>query len=149
MRKVTKILFIALFITGVSTEAYAQKKEKKEKEAKPLVKPAAVGHAATDDYVNASFSLYQKNQEITKAFADPANNIDDIEGVKADLESQSKEATELIGKSSDVLTEAKSITPKTNSIKAVKAVNEATKALNETQKAIPGQLEQIKNQESK
>ena len=31
MKKITKILFIALFITGVSTEMYAQKAEKAEK----------------------------------------------------------------------------------------------------------------------
>ena len=151
MKKITRILFIALFITGVSTEAYAQKekKEKKKKEAKTLVKPDAVGHGATDDYVNSAFKLYKKNQQITKTLADPTNNTDDLGSVKSDLEAQSKEAAQLLGKSSAVLTEAKSITPKTNSIKAVKAVNEATKALNETQKAIPGQLEQIKNQESK
>ena len=108
-----------------------------------------MGHSATDDYVNASFNLYEKNQEITKTLANPTDNVNDLGSIKSDLETQSKEAAQLLGKSSDVLTEAKSITPKTNSLKAVKAVNEATKALNETQKAIPGQLEQIKNQESK
>ncbi len=151
MKKITRVLFIALFLTGVSTEVYAQKekKEKKAKETKTLEKPDAVGHAATDDYVNSAFNLYFKNQEVTKTLSDPANNMDDLGSVKSDLEAQSKEAAQLLGKSSDVITEAKSITPKTNSIKAVKAVNAATKALNETQKAIPGQLEQIKNQESK
>ena len=152
MKKITKILFIALFITGVSTEMYAQKAEKtekKEKEAKPLEKPAAVGHAATDDYVNSSFNLYKKNQEITKTLSDAANNAGDLTATKTDLENQSKEVAALLEKSSTVLTEAKTITPKTDSIKAVKAINLATKALNETQKAIPGQLEQIKNQEAK
>ena len=155
MKKITKILFIALFITGVSTEMYAQKAEKaektekKEKEAKPLEKPAAVGHAATDDYVNSSFNLYKKNQEITKTLSDAANNAGDLTATKTDLENQSKEVAALLEKSSTVLTEAKTITPKTDSIKAVKAINLATKALNETQKAIPGQLEQIKNQETK
>ena len=51
-----------------------------------------------------------------------------------------------LGKSKDVVAGAKSITPKTNSMKAVKAVNAGTKALNATQQAIPGQLEMIKNQ---
>jgi len=158
MKKITKILFIALFITGVSTEMYAQKAEKaekaektekKEKEAKPLEKPAAVGHAATDDFVTSSFNLYKKNQKITETLSDAANNAGDLTATKTDLENQSKEVAALLEKSSTVLTEAKTITPKTDSIKAVKAINLATKALNETQKAIPGQLEQIKNQETK
>jgi len=158
MKKITKILFIALFITGVSTEMYAQKAEKaekaektekKEKEAKPLEKPAAVGHAATDDFVTSSFNLYKKNQKIIETLSDAANNAGDLTATKTDLENQSKEVAALLEKSSTVLTEAKTITPKTDSIKAVKAINLATKALNETQKAIPGQLEQIKNQEAK
>ena len=53
-----------------------------------------------------------------------------------------------MGQSADVMKEAKTITPKTNSMKAVKAINAATKALNTTKENFPIQLEQIKNQQS-
>lgn len=152
MKRIIKILFITLIMSGLSTDVFAQKAEKKEKEdkeAKPLEKPAVVGHAATDDFVNSSFSLYNKNKKITETLSDAANNAGDLTATKTDLENQSKEVADLLEKSSTVLTEAKTITPKTDSIKAVKAINQGVKALNETQKAIPGQLEQIKNQESK
>ena len=69
--------------------------------------------------------------------------------IKADLEGQMKEITGLLGKSADVVKGAKSIPNKMDSGKAVKAINTGTKALNATQKAIPGQLEQIKAQDSK
>ena len=45
--------------------------------------------------------------------------------------------------------QAKEITPATDSMKAVKALNAGTKALNATQKAIPTQLESIKTQAGK
>jgi len=60
-----------------------------------------------------------------------------------------KKITRYLGKSSDVMKQAKEITPATDSMKAVKALNAGTKALNATQKAIPTQLESIKTQAGK
>jgi hypothetical protein len=139
---ITKVLMVALIITGVSVDTYAQKK-KKEKELK---RPEKVGHASTDDFVSSAFNLYEKNQEITKKLSDAAGNITDAGKIKDQLDGQMKEVTGLLGKSADVVKGAKSITPKTDSMKAVKAVNTATKALNKTKENIPGQLEQIKSQ---
>jgi hypothetical protein len=144
----TKILFVALLITGISADSFAQKKKKnkKEKAAKELKRPAKMGHAATDSYVTSAFDLYEKNQSITKKLSDATNNVGDAGKIKADLEGQMKEVTGLLGKSADVMKEAKTITPKTDSMKAVKALNAGTKALNATKEAIPGQLESIKTQ---
>lgn len=153
-RTLVKVLLVGLFIAGVSVDSFAQKekKEKKEKEQKTekaLVRPAKVGHAATDEYVTSAFDLYEKNQKISKKLSDVAGNADDMIAVKKDLEAQMEEVKGLLGKSTDVINGAKTITPKTDSIKAVKAANAGTKALNATQKAIPGQLEMIKNQSGK
>lgn len=148
---ITKVLFVTLLITGISFSSSAQKKEKKKKEktAKVLKRPAKVGHAATDSYVASAFNLYEKNQALTKKLADAKGNVADAGKIKTQLENQMKEVKGLLGKSADVVKQAKGITPKTNSMKAVKAVNTATKALNATQAAIPGQMEQIKNQSTK
>jgi|GEM_PF-1069492 len=150
LKTLSKVVFVTLLITGLSVDASAQKKGKgKAKgEAKELKRPAKVGHAETDAYVTSAFDLYEKNQKITVALSDAANNADKAGDVKADLEKQMEEVKGLLAKSKDVVAGAKSITPKTNSMKAVKAVNAATKALNATQAAIPGQLEQIKSQEA-
>lgn len=142
------MLFVALLITGVSVNASAQNK-KKEKAAKELKRPAKVGHTATDNYVTSAFNLYEKNQIIAKKLANASDNIADADKIKADLEKQNEEVKGLLSKSADVIKEAKTITPKTNSLKAVKAVNQGTKALKATQEAIPGQLEMIKKQSAK
>ena len=76
-------------------------------------------------------------------------NAADAGDMKKELEAQTSEAKDLIGKSADVIKEAKTITPKTDSMKAVKAINAGTKALKATQEAIPGQMEMIKNQSAK
>jgi len=149
LKTLSKVVFVTLLITGLSVDASAQKKgkkAKKEKAAKELKRPAAVGHASTDAYVTSAFDLYEKNQKITVALSDAANNADKAGDIKSDLDKQMEEVKGLLGKSKDVVSGAKSITPKTNSMKAVKAVNTATKALNATQAAIPGQLEMIKSQ---
>lgn len=149
LKTLSKVVFVTLLITGLSIDASAQKKEKKakkEKAAKELKRPEKVGHAETDAYVTSAFDLYEKNQEISKTLADAKGNADKAAQVKSDLDKQMEEVKSLLGKSKDVVAGAKSITPKTNSMKAVKAVNAGTKALNATQQAIPGQLEMIKNQ---
>lgn len=149
--KLAKVLFVVFLITGTTVNSFAQK-EKKEKEGKTekaLARPAAVGHAATDDYVTSAFNLYETNQKLSKQLSDAAGNVSDAGKIKKELESQTDEIKGLLGKSADVLKQAQDITPKTNSLKAVKAVNAGTKALNNTQAAIPGQLEAIKAQESK
>lgn len=149
MKKLTsiaKVLFAAALVTGLTFNASAQKEEKKEKEEKKLERPDAVGHAATDSYVTSAFDLYEKNQELTKKLGDIKNHAGEVKSIKADLESQQKDVTGLLDKSEDVVKEAKTITPKTNSLKAVKAVTQATKALNATKEALPGQFEKIKNQ---
>lgn len=149
LKTLGKVMFVALLITGLSVDASAQKKSKKgkkQKAAKELKRPDKVGHASTDDFVMSSFDIYEKNQEITKTLSDASNNADQAGNVKADLEKQMEDVKALLGKSKDVISGAKSITPKTDSMKAVKAANSAVKALNATQAAIPGQLEQIKSQ---
>jgi len=147
----TKVLMVALLMAGVSVDSFAQKKEKKKKEkkAKELKRPDKVGHSETDAFVTSAFDVYSKNQALTKKMSDAKGNITDAGKVKTDLEGQMKEVTSLLGKSSDVMKGAKSITPKGNSLKAVGALNKAVKALNATQKAIPGQLDKIKAQDSK
>lgn len=152
LKTFTKILFAAVLITGLSVDVSAQeadKKEKKEKVAEELKRPEAVGHSATDSYVDSSFDLYEKNQELTKKLGDLKNNAGEAKSIKSDLESQQKDVAGLLAKSEDVIKEAKTITPKTNSLKAVKAVTQATKALNATKDALPGQIEQIKTQTAK
>ena len=142
----TKVLMIALLMTGVSVDSFAQKKDKKAKKEKELKKPASVGHAATDKFVDSSFDVYERNQKLSEKLSDAVGNAADAGKVKSDLDAQVEEIKGLLGQSKDVITDAKTITPKTNSMKAVKAINTATKALNATQKAIPIQLEQIKAQ---
>jgi F0F1-type ATP synthase membrane subunit b/b' len=153
LKNITRVLFVAALIGGLTVDASAQKKKdkkaKKEKAAKELKRPDKVGHGATDAYVTSAFDLYEKNQEISKTLADASNNADKAGQVKGDLDKQMEEVKGLIGKSADVIKEAKTITPKTDSMKAVKAVNAATKALKATQEAIPGQLDMIKNQSAK
>jgi len=145
---VTKVLLVALLMAGVSADSFAQKKEKKKKEKKEkeLKRPDKVGHASTDAFVASSFDVYEKNQKISKQLSDAAGNVTNATEIAADLEGQMKEITGLLGKSGDVVTGAKSITPKTNSMKAIKAVNTATKALNKTKENIPAQLAAIKAQ---
>ncbi|MBI2279964.1 MAG: hypothetical protein HYU68_04665 [Bacteroidetes bacterium] len=145
LKSFTKILFAAVLITGFSVNASAQKEEKKEKVAEELKRPEKVGHSATDSYVDSSFDLYEKNQELTKKLGDLKNHAGDVKSIKSDLESQQQDVTGLLEKSEAVIKEAKTITPKTNSLKAVKAVTQATKALNATKEALPGQIEQIKH----
>ncbi|PCI94084.1 MAG: hypothetical protein COB15_14925 [Flavobacteriales bacterium] len=145
---VTKVLMIALLMTGVSVDSFAQK-DKKAKKEKVIKKPASAGHAATDNFVNSSFDVYERNQKLSNKLSDAAGNVADAGKVKNDLEAQLKEITGLLGKSKDVLAKAKAITPKTNAMKAGKAANAAVKVLNATQKAIPAQLDQIKAQEAK
>ena len=147
----TKIVFAAVLVATTSVTAFAQeqkeeKKEKKEKVAEELKRPEAMGHAATDSYVTSAFNLYEKNQEITKKLAYAKSNAGEAKQIKNDLEAQQKEVAGLLEKSADVIKEAKTITPKTDSMKAVKMVNQATKALNATKDALPTQLEQIKTQ---
>jgi hypothetical protein len=144
----TKVLMIAFLITGVSVDSFAQKAKKAKKE-KVIKKPAPAGHAATDNFVNSSFDLYERNQKLSNKLSDAKGSVADAGKVKSDLEAQMKEVTGLLGKSKDVLAKAKTITPKTNAMKAGKAANTAVKVLNATQKAIPSQLDQIKAQESK
>lgn len=149
LKTLSKVVFVTLLITGLSIDASAQKKGKKgkkDKAAKELKRPAKVGHGATDTYVTSAFDLYEKNQALSKKMADMKENAADADDMKKQLDAQTNEAKELLGKSADVIKEAKTITPKTNSMKAVKAVNAGTKALKATQEAIPGQLEMIKNQ---
>lgn len=147
----TKVVFAAVLVATTSVGAFAQeqkeeKKEKKEKVAEELKRPEAMGHAATDSYVTSAFNLYEKNQELTKKLADAKSHAGEAKQIKNDLEAQQKEVAGLLEKSADVIKEAKTISPKTDSMKAVKAVNQATKALNATKEALPAQLEQIKTQ---
>jgi len=145
---VTKVLLVALLMAGVSADSFAQKekKKKKEKKEKELKRPDKVGHASTDAFVGSSFDVYEKNKELAGKLSNAAGNVADAGKVKTDLEGQMKEITGLLGKSADVMKGAKGITPKTDSMKAVKALNAATKALNKTKEAIPGQLDAIKAQ---
>ena len=61
---VTKVLMIALLMTGVSVDSFAQK-DKKAKKEKVIKKPASAGHAATDNFVNSSFDVYERNQKLS------------------------------------------------------------------------------------
>ncbi|MDG1476213.1 MAG: hypothetical protein P8Q14_03635 [Vicingaceae bacterium] len=159
MRKVTnsfitvaKVLMLALLITGVSVDSFAQKKEKKKKKAKKekvIERPAASGDRNTDAFVGASFDIYNQNQEISKKLSNLKGSAGDTKQIKADLETQMNEIIGLLGKAGDIMEGAKSITPKSNSMKAVSALNKATKALNATRNAIPAQMEQIRSQKSK
>jgi len=148
---VTKVLMITLLITGITVDSFAQKKEKKKKAKKEKVieRPAKVSHASTDAFVASSFDIYEKNKEISSQLGDVKANAGDAKQIKADLDTQMSHITSLLAKGGDVMKSAKSITPKSNSMKAVGALNKATKALNATKNAIPGQIEQIKSQESK
>ncbi|MCB9364872.1 MAG: hypothetical protein H6587_09910 [Flavobacteriales bacterium] len=143
-----KATFIMLLIMGVSANSFAQKEEKKAKTEKNIKRPGIVGHAATDKFVDSSFDVYERNIKLTDKLSNAAGNVGEVKEIKNELESQTKEVKGLLGQSAHVMKEAKTITPKTNSMKAVKAINAATKALNTTKENFPIQLEQIKNQES-
>jgi hypothetical protein len=145
---IAKVAMIALLIGGVSVNTYAQK-EKKAKKEKVIKRPGASGHPATAKFVDSSFDVYERNQKIATKLSDVKGNAADAGKIKNDLEAQMKEVVGLLGQSKDVMTKAKSITPKTNSMKAVKALNAATKALSATKDAIPGQIAAIKGQEGK
>lgn len=142
-------VFAVLLIMGTSVDALAQKEDKKAKTEKTIQRPGNVGHAATDKFVDSSFDVYERNIKLTEKLSNVAGNVTEIKSIKNDLENQTNEVKGLLGQSADVMKEAKTITPKTNSMKAVKAINAATKALNTTKENFPIQLEQIKNQESK
>jgi len=137
---ITRVLFVAVLIAGLSANSFAQKKEK------PLKRPSLVHHASVDKFVDSSFDVYERNQKLTEKLSDAAGNVTEAKAIKNKLEAQMKEVTGLLGQSADVMKKAKTITPKTDSMKAVKALNVATKALNKTKENIPGQIEQIKAQ---
>jgi len=139
---ITKVLMVALFIAGISTNSFAQK-DKKAKKEKVIKRPGASGHVATANFVDSSFDVYERNQKISAKLADFKGNSGDAVKVKSDLEAQLKEVTGLLGQSKDVVASAKKISPKTNAMKAGKAANAAVKALSATQKAIPGQITMI------
>ena len=63
LKNITRVLFVAALIGGISVDASAQKKEKKakkEKAAKELKRPDKVGHGATDTYVTSAFDYMKK-----------------------------------------------------------------------------------------
>jgi hypothetical protein len=146
--RLLKAACIVLLIMGASANSFAQKEEKKAKTEKTIQRPGTVGHAATDKFVDSSFDVYERNIKLTDKLSNAAGNAGEVKSIKNDLENQTNEVKGLLGQSADVMKEAKTITPKTNSMKAVKAINAATKALNTTKENFPIQLEQIKNQES-
>ena len=146
---VTKVLLVALIMTGVSVDSFAQKKKKdkkkKDKKEKVIERPDKVGNGGVDGFVSSSFDVYEKNQEISKTLGNATGNVEDMGKVKGDLEKQMKDIKDLLGKSK-AATDAASGMPMKDKPKAVKAVKAATNALNATQAAIPGQLEMIKKQ---
>lgn len=146
--RLLKAACVMLLIMGASANSFAQKEEKKTKTEKTIQRPGIVGHAATDKFVDSSFDVYERNIKLTEKLSNAAGNAGEVKSIKNDLENQTNEVKGLLGQSADVMKEAKTITPKTNSMKAVKAINAATKALNTTKENFPIQLEQIKNQES-
>lgn len=147
LKTFAKVVFATVLIAGFSVNASAQKEGKEDKkEVKQIERPAAVGHGTTDKYVDSAFDLYEKNQELTKKLGDIKNHAGDAKSIKNDLEAQQKDVVTLLQTSDDVVKEAKTITPKTDSMKAVKAISQATKALNATKDALPGQIEQVKTQ---
>ena len=146
VKTITKVLLTAVLFATISLNVSAQTAQKLDKVVEQVKRPDAVGHAATDNYVTSAFNLYEKNQELTKKLSDIKSHITEVKSIKNELLSQQKEVAGLLEKSADVINEAKTITPKTNSLKAVKAVNQANKALNETKNALPAQIEQIKTQ---
>ncbi|MGE0560716.1 MAG: hypothetical protein AB7O47_02785 [Flavobacteriales bacterium] len=146
LKTFVKAVFVTVLIAGLSVNASAQEEKKDKKEVKQIERPASVGHGTTDKYVDSAFDVYEKNQELTKKLGDIKNHAGEAKSIKADLEAQQKDVATLLQTSDDVVKEAKTITPKTNSMKAVKAISQATKALNATKDALPGQIEQIKTQ---
>lgn len=141
----TKIILTSVMISFTAV-GFAQDKKEEKKEEKQIERPVTVGHSTTDSFVDSAFDVYEKNQELTKKLGDIKNHAGEVKSIKADLEAQQIDVTTLLQKSDDVLKDAKTITPKTNSMKAVKAVSQATKALNATKDALPAQIEQIKTQ---
>lgn len=146
LKTFAKVVFATVLIAGLSVNASAQEKKEEKKEVKQIERPAAVGHGTTDKYVDSAFDVYEKNQELTKKLGDIKAHAGDAKSIKTDLEAQQKDVATLLQTSDDVVKEAKTITPKTDSMKAVKAISQATKALNATKDALPGQIEQIKTQ---
>ena len=141
----TKIILTSVMVSFTAV-GFAQEQKEEKKEVKQIERPATVGHGTTDKYVDSVFDVYEKNQELTKKLGDIKKHAGEAKSIKNDLEAQQKDVATLLQTSDDVLKEAKTITPKTNSMKAVKAISQATKALNATKDALPAQLEQIKTQ---
>ncbi len=146
---ITKSLMVAVLMVGLSSGVVAQKNDKKTKTEKVVKRPGVIGHAATDKFVDSSFDLYERNMKLTDKLSNAAANAGEIKTIRKDIENQTTEMTGLLEQSADVMKQAKTISPKPKSMKAVKAINAATKALSATKENLPKQIEQIKNQESK
>ena len=144
--------FLLLFITVAlfASVTMAQEEEK-------IAKPAALGHASTDGYVDEAFAIYDKVYEIKAKLVESEAVVAELEA-KAEptsdeikvanssvlesttkLESLQTDMTALLGKFDDVMKESKTITPKTKMPKAAKALNTSKKALMSCKNEIPAQ----------
>ncbi|OFY79480.1 MAG: hypothetical protein A2281_13685 [Bacteroidetes bacterium RIFOXYA12_FULL_38_20] len=162
MKKSFKFLMIVAFLTFLSVASFGQ--EEKEK----LVKPEPIGEAQIDGWVDKCFELYDTTckadedikvvDEMLKSFEADANNI--TEGKKASLKNNLEIMTKrtgecqaqvinLAGKTEEMTTTAKNITPKTKMPKAIKSVNTGAKALNETKSNLARQAKAIAEQSEK
>ena len=132
-----------------------------------ITKPAALENANIDSFVDDAFAIYDQtttisteldnsDAAITELEGNESPSADDIKIVsakvkenKAKLEGLQNDAVALSGKSEQVLTGAKSISPKTKAPKAIKNVNTSIKVLNESKNKIPELLKKAADQEKR
>ncbi len=137
------------------------------KETKKIAKPASLGHASTDAFVDDAFAIYDKVYDIKAKLAESevlvaelekksAPKASEIKAVDAtltentnQLKSLQTDATKLLGQFDDVMKKSKTITPKTKVPKAAKAVNNSKKALMSTKNEIPAQLKIAADQQAR
>ena len=140
-------ILTVVFVLGVvfAEPCYAQKKKKdKGKKEKPIKRPKPVGNKEVDDFVNNSFNIYQESCNTNKKLDEmkysvanlAAGETQEIERITKEvkvIQNNSKKVDDrvngLLKQAPQVLSGAQNITPKINSIKAVKNINTAKKAL--------------------
>lgn len=129
----------------------------KDKEKKELKRPGKVGDSNVDNFVNQSFDIYEGTMKTEKDLAQIDSSMTKLEGegkltkegptlakklyaIQGETRKRQDKIKTLGSKSKSVLEGAKSISPKTKSLKAIKNVNLAIKALDQSKELTPKQV---------
>ncbi len=157
MKKLLLIIVVSLFL--FNGNSFAQDKK--------IVKPAALGNAKLDGYIDECFAIYDKTFVIEENLTESETAIVEVEAKEAPtkgdiitisaklkestnkLEALQTDATTLAEKYDEVMKGAKTLTPKTKSFKALKNMKTALNALNSSKKRIPELLKKAGGQKTR